>query len=366
MGAVHAAKELPGASTRPAHGWEPVTLPDNWTTHWPGYSGVVWYRIRLNQDCTAAQEAREPVALLAMSINMAGEVYLNDTLLWRDASLQPPRSRSWNTPRYWILPQAAMQTAGNAIWIRIHGEALVQPGLGTIRIGAAAPLLALHEQFVWSNRTIFKINMIGTLFITALFSGIWLLNRKQSVHGWFAALNLAWAVFIYNVIATDHWPFQEAASVARFNAIAFMVFCSCYCIFIFELQGRALPQRLQRGLLTLTLAMSLLVALIAEKHLEATLSLGTISHMLAFTIASIAPLVYAWRSRSIKGLLPALPGLVTLGIAVHDLIIYLRNTPEPVTLAPYTSLLTMIVITGVLGARIAASMRRTERFNVEL
>ena len=210
---VHMAKEPSGTTGPPAQGWDRVTLPDDWSTRWPDYSGVGWYRFKLSEDCVAP--GKEPVALLVTSINMAGEVYLNDTLLWRDASLQAPLTRSWNMPRYWILPETAMHATDNVIWIRVQGEALVHPGVGVVRVGPQAQILAQFERSQWNTRTIFLINLIGTLFIAGLFAGIWLLYRKQSVHGWFALLNLAWALFIYNVVATDPWPFTEVASVVR-------------------------------------------------------------------------------------------------------------------------------------------------------
>ena len=46
---------------------------------------------------------------------MAGEVYANDDLLWRDASQSEPLSRSWNMPRYWRLPESAMRDGVNTI-----------------------------------------------------------------------------------------------------------------------------------------------------------------------------------------------------------------------------------------------------------
>lgn len=361
---MHAAKEAPGAAGRPTQGWERVTLPDFWTTRWPDYSGVAWYRISLRADCAAA--GKEPTALLVSSINMAGEVYLNDTLLWRDASLQDPLTRSWNTPRYWILPEAALQATDNALWVRIQGRALVHPGLGRVRIGPLAQIRALHEKIWWSTRTAYVINLVGTLFIAGLFAGIWLLYRKQSLHGWFALLSLAWCLFIYNVVATDPWPFTDVASVARANAIAFMVFCTCYAIFILQLQGQALPRWQERGLQALTLGLSLLIALMPEKHLNFSIALGTRTHMLVFVIACVMPLVHAWRRRRIADVFYALPGLGFLGIAAYDVHTYFTDTPEPVLLTPYVNLLTMVVITVVLGSRIATSMRRTERFNVEL
>ncbi len=340
-----------------------MTLPDHWTTRWPDYSGSAWYRITLRQDCAAARN--EPVALVVKSINMAGEIYLNDTLLWRDASLQEPLSRSWNAPRYWILPDAALKASDNALWIRVQGRALIDPGLGLVVMGPTAQMLASYEELRWSHRTIYVINVVASLCIAALFAGIWLLYRKQSVHGWFALLNLAWVVFIYNVVATDPWPFGDTVGVARANTIAFMVFSTSYAIFVAQmLQGR--PRWQERGLQALTLSLSLLVALMPEKDLKLTMFLAVGSHFLVFGMACILPLAHAWRSHKNEDIFYSVIGLGFMFIAARDVHVFNLQIPDPVMLTPYANLFSMVVITAQLGSRIAASMRRTERFNVEL
>ncbi len=363
---VQAAKEDAGNAPRPTQGWVPVTLPDIWTTRWPDYSGAVWYRVTWRQECATAQGADEPVALVANSINLAGEVYLNDTLLWRDASLQEPLSRSWNMPRYWILPDLAVHQGANDIWVRVQGRALVFPGLGLLRLGSPTKMLALHEKLWWSQRTTFLINLVGSLCIAGLFAGVWVFYRKQAVYGWFAMANLAWVLFIYNVVAVDPWPFSDTAGMARANTIAFMAFCTCYVVFTFQLQGRALNRWQARSLLALTAGLSLLVALMPEPNLLAAMNLGVVTHLLAFSVACIMPLIHAWRSRQIQDVSYAFMGLSFVIIAMHDSLAYHRNTPDPVLLTPYANLITMAVIAALLGSRMAASMRRTERFNVEL
>ncbi len=365
-GAVHAARETPGSTQRPTQGWEAVTLPDTWTRRWPEHSGAAWYRIQLRRDCSADQASREPHGLVVKSINMAGEIYLNDTLLWRDASLQEPMSRSWNMPRHWILPDAALHASGNALWIRIQGRALITPGLGLVSIGPAPEMLALKERYWWAYRTIFVINVVATLCIAGLFAGIWLLYRREALHGWFALTNLAWVVFIYNIVATDPWPFGDTVGVVRANAIAFLLFCTCYAIFIFQLRGRALARRLERGLLAMTACLSLLILAVPEKHLPAVMLPVVALHFLVFGLACMAPLLHLRHSRKLEDILHALLGVAFLAIAAYDGTIFYLDAPWQLVLTPYANLLTMIGITSVLGSRIAAGMRRAERFNVEL
>lgn len=363
---VYAARQVPGAAGRPTEGWEAVKLPDSWVLRWPDYTGTVWYRIVLPDRCGVTPQGREPVAMIVKSINMAGEIYLNDTLLWRDESLQEPLSRSWNMPRYFILPDAALRPTGNAIWIRVVGRAVVTPGLGMVMTGPAAQMLAHHEKVWWSHRTVYVINLVASLCIAGLFTGIWLLYRKQSVHGWFALLNFAWVVFFYNVVATDPWPFGDTVGVARSNTIAFTAFCAFYCIFSYQLRGQNLQRWQQRGLAALTLGVALVVALVPEKQLAFTMRMAWSLHMGVFGWACIAPLFHAWHNRSRENVFYSLVGLSFVFIALHDTHNFDHPTPDALLLTPYANLSTMIIIAGVLGSRIAASMRRTERFNVEL
>ena len=86
----------------------PVTLPDRWINpgRWPGHDGEVWYRVDWRNRCAAA--ASPGVALATDSINMAGELWVGHTVLWRDRHLAEPLSRSWKDARVSV----GMRSAG--------------------------------------------------------------------------------------------------------------------------------------------------------------------------------------------------------------------------------------------------------------
>jgi hypothetical protein len=115
----------------PVTGWVPVSLPDIWSTRWPGFDGVVWYRLSWQ-----GADPRQPVALLLDYLNMAGAVYLNGSLLMRDTSLVEPLTRAWNTPRYQLLPAALLREGANTLLVRVSGLSAYQPGLGPVSIAA--------------------------------------------------------------------------------------------------------------------------------------------------------------------------------------------------------------------------------------
>ena len=119
---VQAAPALDGA--RPLTGWVDVTLPDTWSRRWPAHGDSGWYRIDWERSCSNG----EPVALGIDGISVAGEVYNNGDLLWRDAFLVEPLSRSWNVPRWWVLPESGLQPGVNTLWVRAVGPEALGPG----------------------------------------------------------------------------------------------------------------------------------------------------------------------------------------------------------------------------------------------
>lgn len=168
---VQAAPALDGA--RPLTGWVNVTLPDTWTIRWPAHGDSGWYRIDWERGC----ENGEPVALGIDGISVAGEVYNNGDLLWRDAFLEEPLSRSWNVPRWWVLPESGLQPGVNTVWVRAVGPRALGPGLRGVRLGDPSTVAAQHYRSEWRQRTLYLINavlcgMAGTLFLV-----VWALRR---------------------------------------------------------------------------------------------------------------------------------------------------------------------------------------------
>jgi hypothetical protein len=66
----------------------------------------VWYRLDWELDCI---DPAQPIALSLYSMVLAGEVYLNQDLLWRDQHLQEPLSRMEPAA---LHPAAGVRAAG--------------------------------------------------------------------------------------------------------------------------------------------------------------------------------------------------------------------------------------------------------------
>src|SRR5690606_30204907 len=120
------------------------------------------------------------IAVAVSHITMAGSLFINDTLLWRDVRLAEPFSRSWNSPRYWVLPAAALHADGqNALWVRVTGMRHDLLGLGQVDIGAPAVIWPMHMQQVWQKRDLFTLNMSISLVLGCLFLALWAVQRSE-------------------------------------------------------------------------------------------------------------------------------------------------------------------------------------------
>jgi hypothetical protein len=172
--------------------WQNVKLPDFWENRWKNYSGIVWYRIYGQKAVNCLKLSH--LALNIDSINMAGEVYLNQQLIWRDKKLDEPLSRSWNMPRYWVLPNSELKQGQNEILIRVIGVATQSPGLGNVYIGTPHAIIKQNSKYVFEHRTLYFINLIISLTLGAIAFLVWLLRRKDSTFGWFALASLLWGL----------------------------------------------------------------------------------------------------------------------------------------------------------------------------
>jgi hypothetical protein len=61
-----------------------------------------------NRGIISVQPQQKPITIVISYINMAGQVFINDDLLWQDQSLVEPLSRSWNMPATGIYPPLSL------------------------------------------------------------------------------------------------------------------------------------------------------------------------------------------------------------------------------------------------------------------
>lgn len=359
--ATSAAREDPSSRGAPTKDWVSVTLPDLWARRWPGHDGAVWYRIDWTRDCDSTSGVAQKAGLGIDGISMAGEVYINDEHLWSDMSLVEPLSMSWNMPRWWILPESALRTGVNTIWIRTVGRPDLSPGLGRLRLGPAAQVQDAHAHSFWRQRTVHYITLGLSSALGGVFLVVWCMRRRERAFGWYAAMSLCWVLYLSTMLAVTPWPLSDTLSYSRLNNMAFLLYVLCFCLFTWRFSGQHLP-RLERSLWMATMV-GLLVSLLAPRPI---IELSWGAFVLIFLANCAQFPFHAWRTRDPQHVLLALCWLVFLVVGVHDLAVLLSGWRAHDMWGAVTSLVTAIFMALLLGGRLVAGMQRIESFNHEL
>ena len=361
--AVQSAPALDGA--RPLTGWVDVTLPDVWSRRWPAHGDSGWYRIDWERSCTNG----EPVALGIDGISVAGEVYNNGDLLWRDAFLVEPLSRSWNVPRWWVLPESGLQPGVNTVWVRAVGPAALGPGLRAVRLGDASTVAAQHYRTEWRQRTLYLINAVLCGMAGALFSVVWTLRRNTpagAAYGWFGLMALTWLAYLTTYLAYTQWPWPDALARSRFSMVALVGYVLSACLFTLRFGGQRLP-RTERMLWALA-ALGAGTAVFVPDDV-AGLWFGRVWQgvMWVFMLNCLQFQWHAWRPRP-EGrkqlhMLLALCWLAVMALTVTTLIPGGDRWNVARNWAAFSGLLVISLVMLLLGAQLMQRVRSVERFN---
>lgn len=350
------APERAGDGVRPQDGWQPVNLPDLWQRHWPGFLGAVWYRLEWHVDC--------PLDVLALNIDrmvLAGEVWSGDQLLWRDQSLVEPLSRSWNMPRYWLLPLSE-QAQGNTLWIRLVGSEHAGPGLGTVRIGAPEQVWPEYRQQLLQQRELIFANLLASALLGLLFLTLWLFRRQERAFGWFALASLLWSIGLSNMLVTSSWPFSNGEAWDRLGLVALALYCPALCLFVWSFSGMRFP-RLEKAMWAGAILLCVAALVLPNASISLLQLVTALVLRLVLFVVCQQFLWHAWRLR--------VTYLIVLGAGMSVLSIY-----EPLVFtgvldvsggyALLSAPIMSIVMFLILVTRFSNSLLRIERFNDEL
>lgn len=343
----------------PATGWEPVTLMDLWTTRWPAFDGVVWYRLHWQQA-----DAHVPAGLMLDYVCMASAVYLNGSLIGRDRSLVEPLSRGWIVPQYYLLDAPLLRQGENTLLVRVSGLAAYQPAFGTVSVGDPAQVEALFRA---NKRVRFDLQMLDTAIgavLTALFGLFWLLRRKDTVYGWYAANGLFGMLYGLNWVNTSPWPFATTDGWQAFIGASYWSMASCFIVFLLRFADRRWP-RTERSLLAGS-ALVWVLALALPQVMGPLRSLYGLPMVALHYLASFVFVLWAWRhGRPDQRVLAACAGIPLL-VSLHDVAAYLGWIRSDGFIGAFTSPLMLLGMGFVLAYRFATTMRRVEGFNAEL
>jgi len=360
-GSVQTVRGDWNAANPPQDGWVGVGLPDDWRPRWPAFDGVVWYR--LNWDIAGQAE---DTGLFVDYLNLAGTISINGNELQRDANLVEPLSRMWNTPRYLLLPASMLHAGENEILIRVSGFADHQPALGQVAIGSPVAMQAIWKRAHWLRVDLQWLNLgIGTTLGT-FFLALWLIRRRETAFGWYAAQQAAWFVFSYNFISISSWPFATTDAYSAAITASYLVYDACSAMFMLRIMGRHWP-RVEAAMWFLTALVVLGMLLTPHARLgEMRNALSLFS--MAMIIVTTAVFLYLawWRHGNIPQRVLSLIALGVLMARAHDFLVFLRLIASNFYLVTYAETLSMVGFALTLAWTFATNIRRIESFNSEL
>ncbi|GAB1406698.1 ATP-binding protein [Thermomonas brevis] len=343
----------------PTHGWQPVSLMDQWNKRWPDHDGVVWYRVRWQQA-----DAARPVGLLVSYISMAGAVYVNGSQVRRDPSLVEPLSRAWAQPQYYLLDAPLLQSGDNELLVRVSGLGAYQPGFGAVTVGDPAAVESLYR----AQKVVrFDLRILGAaigMVMAAVFGLFWLLRRQDTTYGWYAAGGLFGGLYGYNWMATSPWPFASTDAWQALIAVCFFARITAFVMFLLRICERRWP-RFERALLAVT-GLLLVLAFVAPHWMGPNRNLYIVPAIVIGYLADLVFIGHALRHRRPDLLVLAVCLVLPVLASLHDLAAYMEWIRTPGYLGVVTAPLSVLGLGFVLAHRFATSMKRVEGFNLEL
>lgn len=351
----------------PDTGWQSVSLPDNWQKSWSGYNGGSWYRIEWSWSCRDNLRLAEPITFSIDYLNSAGEVFLNGDLLWADQNLQEPLSKSWNMPRYWVLPVSGLKQTQNEILIYVRGYSFEKAGLGKIEFNNVLNANQAYFSKIWDRRTLFQINMILTATIGIICLFIWLFRRSESTFGWLALSCLFWIPFISHLLTTESFPFPSSIWAHKINLIFFMLSIHCFCLYLI----RFLEQKfkvLEQGLMLMMALFSVMIVLSSLDHLGSVMKAAFMFYVLLFFVSIFYVSYRAIKTRhgEYLFLMLSLWGIVLC--ILLDLFTLSRGniTDFSTFFSPYGSAIMILFVVLIMGTRLNRNINKVEKFNLQL
>lgn len=343
----------------PSGGWEAVKLPDAWAARWPGFNGVVWYRLSWEQPDAA------PTGLLMDYLVMAGAVYVNGTLVSRDARLAEPMTRAWNTPRYWLLAAPLLRTGRNDVWVRVSGAAAHQAGLGNFTVGVPAEIERRYRTARLLRHDLQVMSLALCATIVLFFGALWLMRRQATVYGWLALTQALWLVVGSNHVATSPWPFASSDGWQALNSAALLAYSGCFAVFTFRFWQQQ-HHRTEKALWVIVGMGVLALAAVPVAQLElARAAMALLSVALIWTGCLIF-IIKGLASRQTDERMLSLCMSASLAFSAHDLLVFLGVIDSNMYYASMAASLLMAGMAVVLAWRFVASLRQIESFNIDL
>ncbi|WP_227515664.1 sensor histidine kinase [Acinetobacter qingfengensis] len=346
---------------RPENGWLKIkTFPDFVDSHWKNYSGNIWYKIQLNYDCPVQQH--NPVMLVINRINVTGEIFINDDLLWQDQSLVEPLSRSWNMPRYWNIPASSLKKGENTLWIRVISVPTQSSGLGKVFIGNPKEIMPKFQEFWYEQRVLTFFNLIFSLTLGIVALIIWLFHHQEKVFGWFALTSLAWVLFLSGHLISYTPAGLNQIQFTFLNLIILNFYSVFFCFYAWRLARVTFP-KIEKILWIFLLTITFIPLLPFDQYQNTLLFIYFFTGILILFANFISFQCIAWKVKQIESTLLAYIFIIYIFISIHDLYGFFFIKNQENLLFPYTGPITTFFIAIILGLRLSKNIKEISRFN---
>lgn len=349
---------------QPKVGWVTLQqLPDYWDNRWGDYNQTAWYKIIWKYTCPNKTQYNSPITLVIENINMAGEIYLNDQFLWKDQSLTEPMSRSWLTPRYWILPGSSLNLGQNTLLIKVVGTPTQKSGLGPLYLGEHTQMNHLYKQSLLEKRTLLILSLIINFIIGIFCLMVWVFNRTEIVFKWFAVTSLAWSIYLF--LNALHEPLWGLSSI-NLDRITMSIFCFYTmfgCIAAWRFANKQYP-KIEMSLCAFCVLSGLVILFMPDSYTPKTLNLIFTMAMVIFLFKCISYPFIAYQSKLKEAYILAIQYLLFIPIAINDAIFMV--TLKGQILSPYVSPISTFLVGFILALRLSNNAKSISDFNKTL
>jgi len=344
--------------------WQAVSLPYTWS------EGTAWHRIEFD---VPGHLLERPWAVYLPYLYGGGRLMLNGLPL---AYVEEPSAEvvvRWERPHLVPIPAALLRQGKNQLFIRVAATSISRGRMPLLEIGPQVQLLSAHDRRLFFVRTMSQFTVLACMIVGILGLFIWWRRREEALYGLFGAAALLWGIrtmtLVIEVMPATGWLFWRTLYHGATGGFVIVML-----LFAMQLAGIR-HGRLRWGLLAYWLLGPIgYLASGGNEFLVGTVWAGGLLPL------GVAVLVIgasaAWRQRTVALAMLSLALVLAVIAGFHD---YLIATRSPLLLAVwpqaaahrmfllhYGADLLLLVMGGILSARLIATLHGIERLNLTL
>jgi signal transduction histidine kinase len=344
--------------------WQTESLPFTWT------EGTAWHRIEFDAPRHLLEH---PWAVYLPYLYGGGRLVLNGAPL---AYVEEPSAKvvvRWERPHLLPIPAASLREGRNELFIRVTATPISRGRMPLLEIGPQVQLQNAHQTRLFWVRTMSQFTVLACVIVGSLGLFIWWRRREEALYGLFGAAALLWGVrtmtLVIEVMPATSWLAWRTIYHGATGGFVIVML-----LFAMQLAGIR-PGRLRWGLLAYGLLGP--IGYLASGGNEFLIGTVWAGGLLPIGVAVLVIGAYAaWRQRTVALTMLALALALAVLAGFHD---YLIATRSPVLLAlwpqaaahrlfllHYGADILLLVMGGILSARLIATLHGIERLNLTL